>query len=86
MDDELPPDAREAALEYVLREVHPDGLEAEVIGARETDGGHLVGVKAPARGYLGTAAYALVTVDSEGRVVDAEERTGRAVRRELGAE
>lgn len=85
MGQDIAPAVREAVLAHVLREVHPDRLEAEVLDAAPLDDGHLVGVKAAPRGYLSTARYALVTVDEGGRVVDAEACSRRAIRRELGS-
>jgi hypothetical protein len=82
---ELPRAARAAALERVLRRVHPDRREAEVVGAVTTDRGHRVGVKVHPKGYLSTAKYALVTV-GEGEVTDAEACTGRELRRALAGE
>ncbi len=86
VDDELDPAVREAATDHVLRVVHPDRREAEVVGMAPADGGVLVGVKVHPRGYLSTAKYALVTVDADGRVVDAKACSGRELRRELERE
>lgn len=83
--DELDPDVRETITRHVLREVHPDRLDAEVIDDAATDDGFLVGVKVPPRGYLSTAKYALVTVEN-GRVVDAEACSGKTLRRKLASE
>lgn len=81
MTSEPSADARERAVEHVLREVHPDRTEGEVIGTAPVDRGHLVGVKLRPRSFFSTAAYALVTVDDDGRVVEADECTGRELRR-----
>lgn len=81
---ELDADTEKAVTRHVLREVHPDRLDADVVDAVPTDDGHLVGVKVAPRGYLSTAKYALVQVD-DGAVVGAEACTGRTLRRELAA-
>lgn len=83
MDPTLDPRTREAVVEHVLRAVHPDRLEAEVVDAAPVGDGLLVGVKVAPRGFVSTAKYALVTVDEEGRIVDAEACTGRELRRRL---
>jgi hypothetical protein len=95
--DDLPPAIRRSALTHALRAVHPDRKEAEVedvvsgvtvgddpgAGPDDPDTGHLVGVKVHPRGYLSTAKYALVTVDDEGAVVDAEACTRWELRRRI---
>lgn len=83
MDEELAPDVREAVIETVRRELYPDRRDAEILDATPTDGGLLVGVKAAPNGYISTAKYALVTVDDDGTIVDAESRSGKTLRREL---
>lgn len=82
MDETLPDEARSAALSHVLREVHPDRLEAEVVEAVPEGDRWLVGVKAHPRGYLSSAKYALVTVD-DGAVVDSEACTGGELRERI---
>lgn len=84
-DDRTGPDPGEVAVAHVLREVHPDRLDATVVGSTPVDGGHLVGVKVAPRGYFSTAKYALVTVDQDGGVVDAEPTTRADIDRELAA-
>jgi hypothetical protein len=84
VNEGLPADTRRRVLQHVLRRVHPDRREAEVVGVRPAvDGGRLLGVKAHPRGYLSSASYALVTVDEDGAVIGAEACTGRELRRVL---
>lgn len=86
MASELPDDARERVVKHVLREVHPDRSAGEVVGTTRVDGGFRVGVKLRPKAFFSTAAYALVTVDEAGRVVDAEACTGLELRRAVGLE
>lgn len=83
---DLSDDAYERVVKHVLREVHPDRVEGEVVGTAPVDGGLRVGVKVHPRSFFSTAKYALVTVDDEGQVVDSEACTGRELRRAVGSD
>jgi hypothetical protein len=80
---ELAPDTRQRVLEHVLRDVHPDRIEAEVVGVAPAADGLRVGVKAHPRGYLSSASYAVVTVDGERTVTESEPCTGGELGRAL---
>jgi len=84
VDEHLDPDVRSAVIEHVLADVYPDRREAEIVDAAPLRGGYRVGVKAPPKGYISTAKYALVTVE-DGRIVAADPCSGKALRRELAA-
>lgn len=86
MSPSLPDAVRTQVLEHVLREVHPDRRAGEVVGSIRADDGLLVGVKLSPRGFFSTATYALVTVDEDGRVVDARPCTGQELRRTVEPE
>ena len=86
MDEELDPDLRTAAVTHVLREIHTDRQEGEVVDAAPVDEGYLVGVKAAPRGYISTAKYALVTLDGGGSVVESESCTGQTLRQAIAEE
>ncbi|NHN47778.1 hypothetical protein G9464_09235 [Halostella sp. JP-L12] len=86
MDEELDPGLRAAAVTHVLRAIHTDRQDAEVVDAAPVDEGYLVGVKAAPRGYISTAKYALVTLDDGGTVVDSESCTGQALRAAIAEE
>jgi len=78
-------DPEEVAVGHVLQEVYPDRREATAIGSAPADDHVLVGVQAAPRGYFSTAKYALVTVDADGTVVDAETTTRSGLQRRLDA-
>ncbi len=85
MTPDLSDAIRERAVKHVLREVHPGHTEGEVVGTAPVEGGLLIGVHVHPRGFFSTAKYALVTVDGDGRVVEAEACTGRELRWAVGS-
>lgn len=75
--------ARTAAIQHVLREIHPDRPSAHVIDAVTIGDGTLFGIKVDAHGFLSQAKYVLVVVDESGTVTRWEQCDRRRLSRRL---